>query len=638
MPVPKKQKNSGSVTLHQFKSTECISFDSLLDPDYPIQLINENLLRVLCYEGVKGIAEIISLLIESAGCACEYQIDSKSSDIAKSCRDIEASCLISKQGCPSEFPCFKSSFNKSLSNCLTTVAAALYETQNDNVVSVVAKYLVEFSKSRLRSLRYTAVYFSKCFLMAQNIPKDGEIQKYTSELTDGLKCRLDDTFFQIRKLVIPVLIREDLSDVLVLLNDDNPQVRLFLLRELGTDPKVELGESHVASLCQTAIYDIDLNVRRTALRLLASKAKDYDFDINCLLSDNDVVTRNTAAEIVVFRCKEDAENSQDMFFELVEVIKNQSSGTNSRNIVTSAIARSLEKLRQSHPDQLIKLLLTDYSNSRNKKKRGKANSSKILNSKDNLNILLSILGDLCAIACTKSISSKPWAEVRDKSARLIEKFQYDDELLLKTLRVVSYFSESCTSESVILSTTRELFMERSTVSVLVAVRDIFSNIPVSIRRGYLEDIYQDLRVNIAILLGPAGLSSTTTKEQLDEVNVTIIRLLCIASFIDISDLLKLPIWSILKLDICSEVIAVRNYTLQVLRAISLMGDAETMKKVTGVLESLDYSGDTEVTDVILQTYTAAKMKNIDIGELQLKTSATPPNDEVWVTAVAARVI
>ncbi|KNC29590.1 hypothetical protein FF38_03751, partial [Lucilia cuprina] len=106
--------------LGEFNSEDCVSFEALLDQDYTLDLISENLLRILCYEEKSGIGEFISLILRSVGTLVTFQIDLNQTDISSDVQNIE-NLVINADKCPADYPLLKPALQKRVTRCLNTV-------------------------------------------------------------------------------------------------------------------------------------------------------------------------------------------------------------------------------------------------------------------------------------------------------------------------------------------------------------------------------------------------------------------------------------------------------------------------------------------------------------------------------------
>lgn len=641
----------------EFNTSECVTFDTLVDSQYPLDLITENMLRLLNYDPIEGLGELLSLAVHSAGCNALFLLkaDLTNDERIAIGEQIEASCLRSEQGCPASYPIQKSAYAKRATELLALVATSLQGTGNFEALHNCCSFVAALSLLRLQSLRYVATVFLGAFLSVCD-PLENHLDSQVTEkssaglqtrdeafniLVRALKARCADVNVSIRKRAVIELAGASPSDVARSLFDPIGSVRLAAIKTLSTLdltgsseglPRFNIKEIN-RHIMQVACRDAELPVRKAALRyLLANNILVDEHEFVRILYDEDEISRKLASELIVNKISKRAKSARAALVSLVKLLKHTKEAL-------SALAAGLEKARGQYqvqwPTEIVLTLITDYDKESrktklavDKRKELKALSVELGN-EETQSALLQLLE-----ACIDSASLGS-ASILEHVQPLVHKVQHSDLLLSLALVAFSKLpfdalnKQSRTEKlsSQLLGVCCELFLERSNSrEVMEAVSTVFSSIPQGKRTHTLEGLHQDLRIKLASLLGPRGVLAAKLS---DPIHATILQLIIVGRHVDISDVARLPIWNGLSEG--------DPYFLQLVRALGLKGDA---KLIATVIKKLSERKVGPAVDDILRILVCAKMREVDMEyTVPVDVNEVGPTSAVaWRAAVAAGVI
>lgn len=655
--IAKRQKLNGD-DASEFNTSECVTFDTLIDPQYPLDLIVENLLRLLNYNTVEGFGELLSLAVRSAGCNASFVMESDfTSDESVAVAELlEASCLNSDQGCPAAYPIQKPAFSKRVVQLLNTIASSLQDTGNFEAFHRCCSLAAALSLLRVQSLRLVATIFLGAFLSVCD-PLESPLldSQETAESREGLRtrdkafnilvraleARCADANVSIRKRAVMDLAGASPNDVARALFDSMGSVRMAAIKTLGALdltgdseglPQFDIKEIN-QHIMQVASRDSELPVRKAALRYLLTNNTPVDeHELVPLLYDDDEISRKLAAELIVNETARKTDSAREALISLVNLVE-------PTNEVFPALAAGLEKARGQFqvqwPTEIVSTLVTDYEKEsrRTKLAVNRRNEFKVLAAElRSEKTQASLLKLLEACVASASIGS---ASILEFIQPLIQKLQHSDKLLslvLVAFSKLSYDALSKQSETENLSlqlfeVCRELFSERSNSRrVVEAVSTVFTSMPQGRRIHMLEDLHQDLRIKLAGLLGPRGVFAAKLS---DPIHATILQLIIIGRHVDISDISKLPIWVGLADG--------DSHFLQLVRALGMKGDA---KLISTVVKKLADRKVGPAVDDILRVLVSAKMRNVDVNyTVPVDVNEVGPTSAIaWKAAVAAGVI
>lgn len=615
MSSPHESAESGA-ELTGFDTRNCVTFDALQDSEYPLELLTENLLRMLNYEQITGVSEVISLAVLASGCEARYSLPELPDLVASSvATSIEAECMNHHH--PASYPALQKRFSQRLVTLLHDTMAAMFATGDHSVLTVCSNCITALMASRLQSLRLTATTFAAAFVNAFDSAECGH-----KELLEALESRCSDVAVPIRKLALSNLPKSPAQQqqLQLALNDENASVRLLALRNLGND---ETDPQIADRIYEMAGRDIDLSVRRASLRFLvkhnivADDETDVDHDdMMRILYDEDEQSLRLAAELLVIKMVseegEDPDENEGMRHVLTKLAKIVVDLDNAEPI-SAGLLRARTALGNGWAEQCAQLVAQTGT------KRADTQSA-----------LLNMLKYLVRLDNSSSSAVLPLIP------QMLRKSMHSDDLLTLVLFVAAELDlrELAARSSILegqVSNLQEsvcdIFTTRESRSVIEAVSGVFAKLPAAAQHKLFPNVYHDLRLRLAELLGPRGNPKRLQREPL---HATIVRLIQLARFVDVTDLVKLPIWPL--------VADGDEYMLNLARSIAMKTtDVNTIKLVVEKLTALKPA---PAVDDILRIFISAKMRDIDIGipfPIDINIHG-PTSESVWRSAVASGVV
>lgn len=598
---------------------KCVTFESLLDPEYPVDLLVENLLRMLNYEQQSGIAEFLSLLVDSAGCEADLTIPTDFNDRVDSViEDLIQQCIRNPH--PNSFPAQQKKFNQRLTRVITLTATAMEEAGDKEVLSQCSQSISLLLTCKLQSLRYTAAVFASS-LLAAGIED--------SQLQESLLLRTSDVAVGIRKLALQSC--NSTEELKSALQDENAPVRLLTLRLLSSKKDVLDSDASIADrIYEMAGRDVDLLVRRAALRVLvqhkivqeSEEGEDLTNDeMVKMLSDEDDQSRKWAAELLVIKLvSENEDNDANVLLKLSDCVSSDPSNAASLAEVVSAGIRRSRLGSVAEWSRECASILTNPS--KYKLKRGDQQHRSLL-------LILHALESFWDVQQS--------AELLPQLLQILDKTKHNDDLLAEALKnltalnlsaIAALSSDNEAQVRQVGTAVVEVFSSREALPVLRAAAGALAKLPLSLRNQLKVTLYHDLRVELAELLGPRGDLPSNQKRR-SKLHSVVIRLIQLSQAVDISDLIKLPLFASVSLG--------DQYMLNLVRAIGIRStDPAVIDQVVSKLSTIESN---KPVDDILRVCIAAKMRGIEIQPFPLDINVhTADSESVWRSAVAAEVI
>lgn len=598
---------------------KCVTFESLLDPEYPIDLLVENLLRMLNYEQQSGIAEFLTLLVDSAGCEADLTVPTDFSDRVDSViGDLVQQCLSNSH--PSSYPAQQKKFNQRLTRVIGLTATAMEEAGDKEVLSLCSQSISLLLTCKLQSIRYTAAVFASSLLAAG--VEDPQLQ-------ESLLQRTSDVAVNIRKLALQSCKSAD--ELKLALQDENASVRLLTLRLLASEKEILDSDAAIADrIYEMAGRDIDLLVRRAALRVLVQhkivqeseegEELAHD-DMVKMLSDEDDQSRKWAAELLFIKLVSENEDSDaNVLLKLADCVSSDPANSNGlAEAVAAGIRRSRLGSVAEWSDECASILT---NTSKYKLKRGDQQHR-------------SLLLILHALEAFWDIQQS--AELLPQLLQILDKTSHNDDLLAEALKnftslnlsaIAALSSDNEAQVRQVETAVVEVFSSRDALPVLTAASGVLAKLPLSLRNQLKASLYHDLRVELAELLGPKGDLPSNQKSR-SRMHSVVLRLIQLSQAVDISDLIKLPLFA--------SVSRGDQYMLNLVRAIGIRSNDPTV--IDQVVSKLSELKSNKPVDDILRVCIAAKMRGIEIQPFPLDINVhTADSESVWRSAVAAEVV
>lgn len=562
-------------------ASECQSYEMLVDPEYPLELVAENLERVLAYEGQVGIQELLSLIARSIGC-----VDVEITTL----EELENSCV---SVAPVSYPMQRRDYASRISDTLREV---MDSSESKEVTYSVINTLEYLSHSSLRSLRHCAV----------------ALLAVCDEGNSNLADRANDVASTIRELSVGAC--KNYKVIERNLNDPVAGGRLAAVRALES---AEALVENWIRLVDMAKFDTDMRVRREACRLVSRHAPvDTALGVLGLVDERDAGLRRAAA-IACWRLMNlQPESKHPGMNPHINKVLWIASNVKPRSVeAATAIADATRgNINMSDVSDTI---LSDIA-ARNRRLASLQ--------AQNLGPLLVLLHGFAISERIHTDKSRTHRERPAKLAldllslipRLCERLSHNEILLSRAIAITSAVDMDSVVRfglekqlEILLFALDAAFTEHPVPEVLEACSKVFKDIPEDLRRAPLLAMLSEVRMQLATALGPPGshVEGNTLKPH-------VMQILVLARFVPIAEVANLPVWDIREL----------------VRAIGLQAavgyDEPLVRKCIAELD----------VEAALEILTIAKLKGVELlDHKQPEVSAGQVSSRVWQAAVGAGI-